>query len=145
MDRWKHCAISTGGISTAELKKFYSGTDEAVAIVNDEEEKPTGSNGFAFSPKITASGNAILYINPHVTFYFRPEVLMVSEEGLNVYGAVRWGQPFIYQGFNEHCGWMHTSSLADISDAYIEKLTKTKDQFFYEYDGKQKPVIKKSI
>ena len=138
-------AISTGGISTEELKKIYSGNDEAVATVNNEEEEPTGSNGFAFSPKITLSGNAILYINPHVTFYFRPEVHMISEEGLNAYGAVTWGQPFVYQGFNEHCGWMHTSSQADISDAYIEKLSRKNDQWFYEYDGKLKPVIKKSI
>ena len=82
----------------------------------------TGSNGFAFSPKITASGNAILYINPHVTFYFRPEVHMVSEEGLNAYGAVTWGQFFVYQGFNEHCGWMHTTSDVDVADSYIEKV-----------------------
>ncbi len=138
-------AISTGGISVAELKNFYSETDEAIVKVEYEEEKSTGSNGFAFSPTITQSGNAILYINPHVTFYFRPEVHMVSEEGLNVYGAVTWGQPFIYQGFNEHGGWMHTSSRADISDAYIEKLTKQNGNWFYEYDGKLKPVIKKKI
>ncbi|MGB4844022.1 MAG: penicillin acylase family protein [Ferruginibacter sp.] len=138
-------AISTGGISTWELKNFYSGKDEAIAKVEYEEEILTGSNGFAFSPKITESGNAILYINPHVTFYFRPEVHMVSEEGLNAYGAVTWGQPFIYQGFNEHCGWMHTSSDADISDAYIEKLVKKNNNWFYEYDGKEKSVIKKSI
>ncbi len=138
-------AISTGGISVAELKNFYSGKDEAIVKVEYEEEKPTGSNGFAFSPKITENGNAILYINPHVTFYFRPEVHMISEEGLNVYGAVTWGQPFIYQGFNEHGGWMHTSSQADISDAYIEKITKQNGNWLYEYDGKQKPVIKKLI
>ena len=111
----------------------------------EREENLAGSNGFAFSPSITESGNAILYINPHVTFYFRPEVHMVSEEGLNAYGAVTWGQPFVYQGFNEHCGWMHTSSQADISDAYIEKLTMKNDQWFYEYEGKQKPVTKKII
>jgi acyl-homoserine-lactone acylase len=138
-------AISTGGISVAELKNFYAGTDEAIAKAEYKEEKPTGSNGFAFSPKITQNGNAILYINPHVTFYFRPEVHMASEEGLNVYGAVTWGQPFIYQGFNEHGGWMHTSSEADISDAYIEKLTKKNKDWFYEYDGNLKPVTKKSI
>jgi len=138
-------AISTGGISVAELKNFYSGTDEAIAKAEFEEEKSTGSNGFAFSSKITASGNAILYINPHVTFYFRPEVHMISEEGMNVYGAVTWGQPFIYQGFNAHCGWMHTSSDADISDAYIEKLSKQNNDWFYEYGGKLKPLIKKII
>jgi len=138
-------AISTGGISVEELKNFYSGKDEVLAKKEYVEEDPTGSNGFAFSPKITESGKAILYINPHVTFYFRPEVHMVSEEGLNTYGAVTWGQPFIYQGFNAHCGWMHTSSEADISDAYIEKLSQKNNQWFYEYDGKQKPVIKKPI
>jgi acyl-homoserine lactone acylase PvdQ len=138
-------AISTGGITTDELKNFYSGTDEALAKKIFVEKGPTGSNGFAFAPKISASGNAILYINPHVTFYFRPEVHMVSEEGLNAYGAVTWGQPFVYQGFNEHGGWMHTSSQADISDAYIEKLTKKDGAWFYEYDGEQRPVIKKLI
>ena len=138
-------AISTGGISVAELKNFYSGKDEVLAKKEYAEEVTTGSNGFAFAPKITASGNAILYINPHVTFYFRPEVHMISEQGLNVYGAVTWGQPFVYQGFNEHGGWMHTSSQADISDAYIEKLTKKNNDWFYEYDGKENPVIKKTI
>ncbi|HPG11086.1 MAG TPA: penicillin acylase family protein [Chitinophagaceae bacterium] len=140
-------AISTGGISVAEIKNFYSGKDEAVAYNKEafEEEVLTGSNGFAFSPKITASGNAILYINPHVTFYFRPEVHMISEEGLNAYGAVTWGQPFVYQGFNEHCGWMHTSSQADISDAYIEKLSRKDNKWYYEYDGELKPVTEKSI
>ena len=143
-------AISTGGISTSELKNFYSGKDEAIAYHEPEtdffnDEELTGSNGFAFSPKITESGNAILYINPHVTFYFRPEVHMVSDEGLNAYGAVTWGQPFVYQGFNEHCGWMHTSSLADISDAYIEKLTKKDGKWFYKYEGKLKPVTTKII
>lgn len=138
-------AISTGGISVDELKNFYSGKDEVLAKKDFVEDDPTGSNGFAFSPKITESGNAILYINPHVTFYFRPEVHMVSEEGLNAYGAVTWGQPFIYQGFNEHCGWMHTSSQVDISDAYIEKLTKQNGSWFYEYDGALKPVTKKAI
>lgn len=138
-------AISTGGILVEELKNFYSGSDEAITKIVFKEAEPTGSNGFAFSPTITESGNAILYINPHVTFYFRPEVHVVSEEGLNAYGAVTWGQPFIYQGFNEHGGWMHTSSIADISDAYIEKLSKKNGNWFYEYDGKLRPVIKKTI
>lgn len=138
-------AISTGGISVNELKNYYSGVEEAVTINKYKEEVPTGSNGFAFAPKVTASGKAILYINPHVTFYFRPEVHMVSKQGLNAYGAVTWGQPFIYQGFNEHCGWMHTSSKADISDAYIEKLSQQNGKWFYEYEGKQLPVTEKII
>ena len=138
-------AISTADINVNDLKNFYSGEPSVSINKNIEEEELTGSNGFAFSPKITESGNAILYINPHVTFYFRPEVHMVSEEGLNAYGAVTWGQFFVYQGFNEHCGWMHTSSAVDAADSYIEKISKKENGWVYEYDGKEKPVIQKRI
>ena len=86
----------------------------------------------------------MLFRSPHVTFYFRPEVHVVSEENLNVYGAVTWGQFFVYQGFNEHCGWMHTTSYNDASDSYIEKIQKTDGKWFYEYDGKQKPASVKN-
>jgi acyl-homoserine-lactone acylase len=118
-------AISTAGITASDLKDFYSGKNDRVAV-KEKQEPSTGSNGFAFSRKLTRSHHSILYINPHVSFYFRPEVQLVSEEGLNAYGAVTWGQFFIYQGFNEHCGWMHTSGYADISDTYIEKITAKK-------------------
>lgn len=138
-------AISTADVNVNDLRNFYSGEPPVSLNKNFEEEIVTGSNGFAFSPKITESGNAILYINPHVTFYFRPEVHMVSEEGLNAYGAVTWGQFFVYQGFNEHCGWMHTSSAVDAADTYIEKVTKKGNGWTYEYDGKAKPVIQKRI
>lgn len=138
-------AINTADLTANDLRNLYSGS-EPVAIENKQDEQdPTGSNGFAFSPKITESGNAILYINPHVTFYFRPEVHMVSNEGLNVYGAVTWGQFFIYQGFNEHCGWMHTSSAVDAADTYIEKITGNGKGWLYEYDGKEKKVTEKKI
>ncbi len=137
-------AISTADITVNELKNFYSG-EPPVAVTKKEEEPVTGSNGFAFSPKITRSGNAILYINPHVTFYFRPEVHMVSEEGLNAYGAVTWGQFFVYQGFNEYCGWMHTSSAVDAADTYIEKVSKKDNGWVYQYNTTYRPVIEKKI
>jgi acyl-homoserine-lactone acylase len=138
-------AISTADLSVAELKAFYSGNNDKVAYVEREKNVQTGSNGFAFAPSKTANGNAILYINPHTTFYFRPEVQMSSEEGLNVYGAVTWGQFFIYQGFNENCGWMHTSSNVDVADMYAEKIIQKKGKLFYEYDKKLVPVIEKEI
>jgi acyl-homoserine-lactone acylase len=139
-------AIITAGLTVTDLKNLYTGEEPVAANKEpDAEENPTGSNGFAFSPKITENGNAILYINPHVTFYFRPEVHMSSEEGLNVYGAVTWGQFFIYQGFNERCGWMHTSSAVDATDSYIEKISKSGNGWAYEYNGKQRKVIEEKI
>jgi len=138
-------AIDVSNVTTTELKNFYTGNNEEVSIKRYEEPVATGSNGFALAPSKTASGNAILYINPHVTFYFRPEVQMSSEEGLNAYGAVTWGQFFVYQGFNEHCGWMHTSSYTDVSDLYIEKVSRKDGKLYYEYDGGLKPVTEKNI
>ncbi|MEO5984927.1 MAG: penicillin acylase family protein, partial [Ferruginibacter sp.] len=137
-------AISTGEATVSDVKNFYSGRS-ITSKLPAKEISSTGSNGFAFSPSITASGKSILYINPHVTFYFRPEVHMVSEEGLNVYGAVTWGQFFIYQGFNEKCGWMHTSSNVDVADLYAEKISKKNGNWQYSYDGKMKPVTTKNI
>lgn len=138
-------AISTADLSTGELKAFYSGNNDKVAYVEREKNVQTGSNGFAIAPAKTANGNAILYLNPHTTFYFRPEIQVTSEEGLNAYGAVTWGQFFIYQGFNENCGWMHTSSNVDVADMYAEKISQKNGKFYYEFDKKSVPVIEKEI
>lgn len=139
-------AISTGDITAADVKAMYTNSNQSVAVNPKQfEEISTGSNGFAIGPSKTSSGNAILYINPHVTFYFRPEVHMVSEEGLNVYGAVTWGQFFIYQGFNEYCGWMHTSNNVDVSDMYAVNIKNLNKKNVYQFDNKWKPVQQKNI
>jgi len=139
-------AISTGDITAADVKAMYTNSNQPVAVNPKRfEEISTGSNGFAIGPSKTSSGNAILYINPHVTFYFRPEVHMVSEEGLNVYGAVTWGQFFIYQGFNEYCGWMHTSNNVDVSDMYAVNIKNLNKKNVYQFDNKWKPVQQKNI
>lgn len=137
-------AISTADLTNTELKSFY-GSEDKFAYVEKEKDMQTGSNGFAIAPSKTVNGNAILYINPHTTFYFRPEIQITSEEGLNAYGAVTWGQFFIYQGFNENCGWMHTSSNVDVADIYAEKIVTKNKKLFYEYDSKLLPVVEKKI
>ncbi|HVG11758.1 MAG TPA: penicillin acylase family protein [Flavisolibacter sp.] len=138
-------AINTADITTTELKNFYSGEPPSYSFAPKDPDHQTGSNGFAIAPSRTASGNAILYINPHVTFYFRPEVQVVSAEGLNAYGAVTWGQFFVYQGFNEHCGWMHTSANVDVADVYEETIIKKGGDYFYQYEKELRPVRVKNI
>lgn len=130
-------------VSIERLKAFYSQKKSTSWIHNDFEKKerePVGSNGFAIAPAKSASGHALLLINPHTSFYFRSEVQMVSQQGLNAYGAVTWGQFFVYQGFNENCGWMHTSSSADSMDEYLETIEKKNGAFYYKYAGKLRPV-----
>ena len=109
------------------------------------DAEPRGSNGFAIAPRLSAGGHALLMINPHTSFYFRPEVHMVSEEGLNAYGAVTWGQFFIYQGFNDRLGWMHTSGGGDVIDEYLETVTEKDGKFFYQYGKEQRPLRSRRI
>lgn len=99
-----------------------------------------GSNGFAIAPRLSATGHALLWINPHTSFYFRAELQMASDEGLDAYGAATWGQFFIYQGFNAHNGWMHTSYGGDAVDEYAETLVNSRGKRFYRYGGGLRPV-----
>jgi acyl-homoserine-lactone acylase len=107
--------------------------------------EPGGSNGFAIAPSNTATGHAMMLINPHTSFYFRPEVHVVSEQGLNAYGAVTWGQFFVYQGFNSHLGWMHTSGGGDVIDEYLETVVEKDGKRFYKYGNGERPFTAKQI
>ncbi len=133
-------------ISLAQLQAFYGAEKQAV---NSEEEKdflaePSGSNGIAIAPKNTVDGHALFLINPHTSFFFRSELQVTSGEGLNVYGAATWGQIFIYQGFNEHCGWMHTSSAADAIDEWRETIVKKGNKYFYKF-GREERLMTTSV
>lgn len=133
-------------ISTKKIQSFYEQTNflshqiEIPKDLSDKYEEPQGSNGIALSGEWTASGDAMLLINPHTSFYFRAELHVVSEEGLNAYGASTWGQFFIYQGFNEKTGWMHTSTYTDVIDEFVEDIEKEGEDYFYEYGNEKRKV-----
>jgi acyl-homoserine lactone acylase PvdQ len=107
--------------------------------------EPRGSNGIAIAPQNTLNGHALLYINPHTSFYFRSELQMTSDEGLNAYGAVTWGQFFIYQGFNERAGWMHTSSGVDNIDWFLETPVRKGGRYFYRFGDEERPMAMRTI
>ena len=130
-------------VNLKQLEAFYGKTQVSDAFLPDNAEpaEPTGSNGMAIAPSNTLSHHALLLINPHTSFFFRSELQMVSDEGLNAYGAATWGQFFIYQGFNEHTGWMHTSSGVDAIDEYLETVEKKGDRLYYKYGNEERPVV----
>jgi acyl-homoserine-lactone acylase len=139
-----YVSMKTENLSGEEIRRMYQWPAVTSFLFNEAEEMK-GSNAFAIAPSKTADKKALLYINPHVSFDFRMEAHIVSEEGLNAYGAVTWGQFFIYQGFNETCGWMHTSSMADAVDLYEDDLVKIGDSLYTKYDGEAKPVKQKLL
>jgi acyl-homoserine-lactone acylase len=159
---WMALTFSEGSIggdiedvSLKQLEAFYgapAGADAKVAAADPvpaarftPAREPTGSNGIAIAPQNTANKHALLLINPHTSFFFREEAQMVSEEGLNAYGAATWGQFFIYQGFNDKAGWMHTSSGADVIDEFAETVTKKFDGWTYLSGGVEKPVSARTV
>ena len=156
---WMALTFSEGSIggdiervNTRQLEAFYEEGPMGMAMAQlDLEqplidwEEPRGSNGIAISPKNTVNGNSLLLINPHTSFFFRSELHMRSDEGLNAYGASTWGQFFIYQGFNEHAGWMHTSSGVDNIDEYLETVVERDGQYFYMVDGEERPIKVREI
>ena len=129
-------------ISLAELKSFYGGMNEPRTALETgrEAREPRGSNGIAIAPGKTADGHALLLINPHTSFYFRSELQMTSNQGLNAYGAATWGQFFIYQGFNPDIGWMHTSSGVDNIDEFAEVVERDGGKLSYRYGRQLRPV-----
>jgi len=154
---WMALSFSEGSIggdiervNLTQLEAFYGGapkpTSSASVDLNAYPAEPTGSNGIAIAGMNTASGKAQLLINPHTSFFFREEAQMVSEEGLNAYGALTWGQFFIYQGFNDKAGWMHTSSSVDNIDEYLETVTKKADgTYTYRIGTDERPLTVSKI
>jgi acyl-homoserine-lactone acylase len=144
-------------VNLQQLEAFYSkapviqacnctAPHAEMAYVHDSDPpEPTGSNGMAIAPSNTAGHHALLLINPHTSFFFRSELQMASDQGLDAYGAVTWGQFFIYQGFNEHAGWMHTSSGVDAVDQYLETVEKKGDGFFYKHGTEERSLTSKQI
>jgi acyl-homoserine-lactone acylase len=130
-------------IDLAELERFYSGRQTAAVTASDTE--PRGSNGIAIAPALTSDRKALLLINPHTSFFFRSEQQVTSVQGLDVYGAATWGQFFIYQGFNAHAGWMHTSSGVDNVDEFAEQIVRQGKQLAYRYGSVWRPLVRRPV
>jgi acyl-homoserine lactone acylase PvdQ len=151
---WMALTFSEGSIggdiervSLRDLAAFYGAQAmRSVGVRADTiASEPAGSNGFAIAPTNTVNHHALLLINPHTSFFFRAEVQVVSEEGLDAYGAVTWGQFFVYQGFNDRAGWMHTSSGVDAIDEYLETVMAHGEHYIYRYGTEYRPVTTRTI
>jgi acyl-homoserine-lactone acylase len=155
---WMALSFSEGSIGgdiervpLGPLQDFYgppapeAGSQLAVFAEPSSPKEPGGSNGIAIAPMNTLNHHALLLINPHTSFFFRSELQATSDEGLNVYGAATWGQFFIYQGFNEHVGWMHTSSGVDNVDFFLETIVEKNARRYYRYGRELRPVLTSTV
>ncbi len=139
-------------VNLDQLAAFYGNVPVPAAATGtrgdgdgETPRDPGGSNGIAVAPSNTAGHHAMLVINPHTSFYFRDELEVVSEHGLHAYGAATWGQLFLYHGFNEHLGWMHTSSGVDAIDEWLEKVVMHGNQPSYQFGTTERPMIAEPV
>ncbi len=102
----------------------------------DHKELPYGSNAFAFNSRKTADGGSMLCINPHqpvegpFSWY---EAHLVSNEGLNIHGALFPGGMTVFLGNNENLGWAHTVNSLDYVDVFkLEMHPKKKLTYRFE-------------
>ncbi|MEO1170835.1 MAG: penicillin acylase family protein [Myxococcota bacterium] len=150
---WMALSFSEGSIGgdiervdLSALAEFYGKSPKTAADgLRPKDGEPSGSNGIAIGPRLAKDGASLLLINPHTSFFFRHEAHVTSQEGLNAYGALTWGQFFVYQGFNETAGWMHTSSSVDNIDEFVEAIGEKDGALFYRYGDEERPVLKKTV
>jgi acyl-homoserine-lactone acylase len=106
------------------------------ASSRQETDDNVGSNGWVIGPSRSASGNTLLFINPHLPFFGPGQVYeghVVSDEGWNFTGYTRFGFPFPYVGHNETLGWVSTDNAADVADSYRETFDDPKRPLAYRY------------
>ncbi|BAY31510.1 peptidase S45, penicillin amidase [Nostoc carneum NIES-2107] len=104
---------------------------------NTQTQPQAGSNGWAIAPKHSASGKAMLLVNPHLLWsdLFLWYEAQVTAPGMNAYGATLVGIPVLAIAFNDNLGWTHTVNTHDGWDMYDLKLA----DGGYLLDGKVRP------
>ncbi|HET8781974.1 MAG TPA: penicillin acylase family protein, partial [Pyrinomonadaceae bacterium] len=111
---------------------------QTAAVENDLKEH-TGSNGWVIGPSRSATGHAMLFINPHLPFFGSGQVYeghVHSDEGWNFTGYTRFGFPLPYVGHNQNGGWVSTDNAADLTDVYLETFDDPARPLAYKYgDG----------
>ena len=100
------------------------------------DSRHLGSNGWVIGPSKSATGHAMLFINPHLPFFGSGQVYeghVRSDEGWNFTGYTRLGFPFPYVGHNESLGWVSTDNAADQADLYVETFDDPARPLAYRY------------
>ena len=96
-----------------------------------------GSNNWALSGKLTASGKPLLANDPHLglstpaIWYFAH----LDAPGLNVIGATLPGVPAVVLGRTDKYAWSFTNTNPDVQDLYLEQIDPKNPGMYRGPDG----------
>jgi len=105
--------------------------------------EPAGSNGWAIAPARSASGHAMMLMNPHLpwatgwsTYY----EIQLSAPGIDLYGASQIGLPVLRFMFSDYLGFTQTVDNVGGVTFYVIKPKGSG----YLFDGKVLPFVSKT-
>ena len=104
-------------------REQVGGNDVLQAAI--DPERHAGSNEWAIAPRNSATGNALIANDPHLSFSEPPNFYPISIRvpgKLNVAGMGFPGVPFVIQGQNERIAWGSTVHPMDVTDLYQEQI-----------------------
>lgn len=129
------------GLGLSQIGVF---DDDVFSFLHKASVEPNiGSNMWAISPEKSGNGKTYLVLNPHIPMDQPYEVHIKSEEGLNFYGELAFGQNiFPVLGHNENLGWSLTVNYPDIADRFELTFKDSTEMKNYEFDGEFKSAIK---
>jgi penicillin amidase len=116
--------------------RILQGVGMQTAAIDSDLKQHTGSNGWVIGPSKSATGHAMLFINPHLPFFGSGQVYeghVHSDEGWNFTGYTRFGFPLPYVGHNENGGWVSTDNAGDMTDVYVETFDDPARPLAYKY------------
>jgi penicillin amidase len=136
-----HGPAGTGITADERRRAFPALTGPADTGGLDADE---GSNMWAVGPSRSASGRAMLLINPHINFFGggqRYEAHLHSGEGLDVSGFAILSTAYIRSGHNAFLGWSHTNNYAQTADVYLETFDDPADPLSYRYGREHRKAV----
>ncbi|MGH2604538.1 MAG: penicillin acylase family protein, partial [Dehalococcoidia bacterium] len=106
------------------LEEYSSWPGAEITGANGAPERSPGSNNWAISGSLTATGKPLMVDDPHrqVTLPAWRYLMHLNAPGWNVIGATEPGLPGVIRGHNGQVAWGRTATGTDEADVFVEEL-----------------------